>query len=135
MLAVKNLVEEEGIDCDFVLTRAVDVYLDEEHSKTTLENFGKLKELGKADLREVEVLEGREAVEVSFFFFSFFSFSFFFFRLFFFLVCWSVVTYLPYLPEEGDEEEKKEKKEKRDNPLSISVISFFFFFSRERELY
>lgn len=96
VLAVKNLVEEEGIDCDFVLTRAVDVYLDEEHSKATLENFGKLKELGKADLREVEVLEGREAVEVSFFLFLF---SFFFpFFLFFFLVCWSVGLLLPALP-------------------------------------
>lgn len=97
VLAVKNLVEEEGIDCDFVLTRAVDVYLDEEHSRATLENFGKLKELGKADLREVEVLEGREAKEVSLFFFSFsffVSFSFFFGLL----VCWSVVTCLPYLP-------------------------------------
>lgn len=101
VLAVKNLVEEEGIDCDFVLTRAVDVYLDEEHSKTTLENFGKLKELGKADLREVEVLEGREAEEVSFFlffflfFFSFFVFSFFFFLFFFGLL---VCCYLPTLP-------------------------------------
>lgn len=93
VLAVKHLVEEEGIDCDFVLTRAVDVYLDEEHSKTTLEDFGKLKELGKADLGEVEVLEGGEAEEVSFFFFLlFFSFliSFFFFR--------SVGLFLPALP-------------------------------------
>lgn len=92
VLAVKHLVEEEGIDCDFVLTRAVDVYLDEEHSRATLENFGKLKELGKADLREVEVLEGGEAVEVSFFF------LFVFFFRFFFLVCWSVGCYLPTLP-------------------------------------
>lgn len=88
VLAVKHLVEEEGIDCDFVLTRAVDVYLDEEHSRATLENFGKLKELGKAELGDVEVLEGGEAVEV--------SFSLFFFL--FFSICWSVVTYLPTLP-------------------------------------
>lgn len=93
VLAVKNLVEEEGIDCDFVLTRAVDVYLDEEHSKATLENFGKLKELGKAELGDVEVLEGGEAVEVSFFFLFFFRFFFFFF-----LVCWSVGQLLPTLP-------------------------------------
>lgn len=101
VLAVKNLVEEEGIDCDFVLTRAVDVYLDEEHSKATLENFGKLKELGKADLREVEVLEGGEAEEVSLVFFFFFFFRFFFFFFFWsvgLLVSWSVVTCLPYLP-------------------------------------
>lgn len=120
VLAVKNLVEEEGIDCDFVLTRAVDVYLDEEHSKTTLENFGKLKELGKAELGEVEVLEGREAVEVSFFFFFFFffvSFSFFFWSVGLLVSC-----YLPYLPEGGEEEEEEEKEGKRDNPLSIFVI-------------
>lgn len=119
VLAVKNLVEEEGIDCDFVLTRAVDVYLDEEHSKTTLENFGKLKELGKAELGDVEVLEGREAVEVSFFFS--FLFLFFFFRFFFFLVCWSVVTCLTYLREVMKKKRKKNKG-KRDNPLSIFVI-------------
>lgn len=117
VLAVKHLVEEEGIDCDFVLTRAVDVYLDEEHSRATLENFGKLKELGKADLREVEVLEGREAEEVSLFFFSFS----FFVSFSFFLVCWSVglllPAYLTCLPEEGDEdEEEKEKKEKETTP-------------------
>lgn len=122
VLAVKNLVEEEGIDCDFVLTRAVDVYLDEEHSKTTLENFGKLKELGKADLGEVEVLEGREAEEVSFFF------------LFCFLFFWSVglllPTYLPYLPEEGDEDEEEKEKRKKRQPL-IHLCDFLISLSRE----
>lgn len=103
VLAVKNLVEEEGIDCDFVLTRAVDVYLDEEHSRATLENFGKLKELGKAELGEVEVLEGGEAVEVSVFFFFFrffFLFCFFSFFLFFSFrsVGQLVSCYLPTLP-------------------------------------
>lgn len=124
VLAVKNLVEEEGIDCDFVLTRAVDVYLDEEHSRATLENFGKLKELGKADLGDVEVLEGREAEEVSFFF-LFFIFSSFL------LVCWSVVTCLPHLPEEGDEdEEEEEKRKKRQHPIHLRDF-FFLFSSRE----
>lgn len=130
VLAVKNLVEEEGIDCDFVLTRAVDVYLDEEHSKTTLENFGKLKELGKADLREVEVLEGGEAEEVSsvFFFFFFFRFFFFFFGQ---LVC----CYLPTLPaylRKVMKMKRKKKKGKRDNPLSNFVI--FLFLSLERTI-
>lgn len=121
VLAVKNLVEEEGIDCDFVLTRAVDVYLDEEHSKATLENFGKLKELGKADLGDVEVLEGGEAVEVSFlfFFFSFLFFSFLF--LFFWSVGQLLPTYLTYL-RKVTKKKRKKKKGKRDNPLSIFVI-------------
>lgn len=130
VLAVKNLVEEEGIDCDFVLTRAVDVYLDEEHSKTTLENFGKLKELGKADLREVEVLEGREAVEVSFFLFLFSFFFFFFvpfsvFLVFYWsvglLVCCYLPTYLTCL-RKVTKKKRKKKKGKRYNPLSIFVI-------------
>lgn len=129
VLAVKHLVEEEGIDCDFVLTRAVDVYLDEEHSKATLENFGKLKELGKADLGDVEVLEGREAEEVSFFFFFFFFFRFFF--RFFFSVGWYVglllPAYLTCLPEEGDEEEK-EKRKKRQPP--IHLCDFLIYLSR-----
>lgn len=125
VLAVKNLVEEEGIDCDFVLTRAVDVYLDEEHSKATLENFGKLKELGKADLREVEVLEGREAEEVSLVFFFFFFFRFFFFFFFFgLLVCWSVgqlvSCYLPTLPaylrKVMKMKRKKKKRKKETTP-------------------
>lgn len=120
VLAVENLVEEEGIDCDFVLTRAVDVYLDEEHSKATLEDFGKLKELGKADLGDVEVLEGGEAEEVSLFFF-------------FFLFFWSVGQLLPtYLTSlrKVMKKKRKKKKGKRDNPLSIFVISLSFF-SRE----
>lgn len=115
VLAVKNLVEEEGIDCDFVLTRAVDVYLDEEHSKATLEDFGKLKELGKAELGEVEVLEGGEAVEVSFF-------------PFFFLL--SIITYLPYLPEEGDEDEEEKERRKKRQPL-IHLCDFLISLSRE----
>lgn len=137
VLAVKHLVEEEGIDCDFVLTRAVDVYLDEEHSKATLENFGKLKELGKADLREVEVLEGREAEEVSLFFSLFlFSFLFLFFWSVGLLVSWSVglllPAYLTSLPEEGDEdEEEKEKRKKRQPPIHLCD----FFISLSRELY
>lgn len=132
VLAVKNLVEEEGIDCDFVLTRAVDVYLDEEHSKATLENFGKLKEMGKAELGDVEVLEGREAEEVSLFFcfFLFFFFRFFFrFFVFSFLFFRSVGLLLPTYLREVMKMKRKKKKGKRDNPLSIFMISLFL--SRE----
>ncbi|KAI8297025.1 putative oxidoreductase OrdL [Colletotrichum sp. SAR11_240] len=45
--AVKELVESEGLDCDFHLTRAVDVYLDPEHAKQTEAAYRELLKAGK----------------------------------------------------------------------------------------
>ncbi|KAH0423422.1 FAD dependent oxidoreductase [Colletotrichum camelliae] len=45
--AVKELVESEGLDCDFHLTRAVDVYLDPAHAKQTEAAYRELLKAGK----------------------------------------------------------------------------------------
>ncbi|KAK6394582.1 hypothetical protein LTR65_001373 [Meristemomyces frigidus] len=65
VLAVKQLVEREKIDCDFVLTRALDVYLNEEHAKATNEAYRELAELGDVNLADVHYTEGQNAEKVS----------------------------------------------------------------------
>lgn len=62
VLAVKDLVEQEKIDCDFVLTRACDVILDESLARETEEAFSKLAASGVADLHDVH-FTGREYAE------------------------------------------------------------------------
>ncbi|KAJ5108314.1 hypothetical protein N7456_004989 [Penicillium angulare] len=65
VLAVKELVEQEKIDCDFVLTRACDVILDEKLAQDTEAAFAKLKESGQADLKDVHFTPRRDAERVS----------------------------------------------------------------------
>lgn len=65
VLAAKELVERERIDCDFVLTRALDVYLDEEHARSTYAAYQELRRLGVADLGDIHYLEGPDAEAVS----------------------------------------------------------------------
>ena len=63
--AVKDLVEREDLDCDFQLTRSLDVYLDLQHAKDTEEAWRKLKSEGVADLRDVAFVSGKDAERVS----------------------------------------------------------------------
>lgn len=67
VLAVKELVELERIDCDFVLTRALDVYLDEEHARSTHATYQELRRIGVADLGDIHYTEGLNAEAVSYF--------------------------------------------------------------------
>lgn len=53
VLAVKDLVEKENIDCEFTLTRACDATLDDGLASDTEEAFMKLKASGAANLRDV----------------------------------------------------------------------------------
>lgn len=66
-LAVKDLVEKENIDCDYHLTRAMDVYLDPEHAKQTEHSYKELLKLGIASLSDVQFVscENAESVRVS----------------------------------------------------------------------
>jgi hypothetical protein len=63
--AVKGLVEREDLDCDFQLTRSLDVYLDPQHARETEEAWRKLKREGVADLRDVAFVSGKDAERVS----------------------------------------------------------------------
>lgn len=63
--AVKTLVESEGLDCDFHLTRAVDVYLDPEHARVTEEAYRKLLQDGVVDLKDVAFTPKKDAERVS----------------------------------------------------------------------
>lgn len=67
VLAVKDLVEREKIDCDFVLTRALDVYLDEAHARSTYTTYQELRRIGVADLGDIHYIEGPNAEAVSYF--------------------------------------------------------------------
>lgn len=64
VLAVNELVSKEKIDCDFVLTRALDVYLDDEHSRATKVAFNELSAIGVADLADIQYTEGEKAEKV-----------------------------------------------------------------------
>ncbi|RDW82618.1 FAD dependent oxidoreductase superfamily protein-1 [Coleophoma cylindrospora] len=57
--AVKALVEKEAIDCDFHLTRAIDVYLDKEQADETLANYKGLVAAGVAPLGDVHYIDGK----------------------------------------------------------------------------
>lgn len=65
VLAVKELVERERIDCDFVLMRALDVYLDDAHAKSTFAAYQELRKIGVADLGDIHYIEGPDAEAVS----------------------------------------------------------------------
>ncbi|KAJ0385340.1 hypothetical protein COL922a_006575 [Colletotrichum nupharicola] len=63
--AVKELVESEGLDCDFHLTRAVDVYLDPEHAKQTEAAYRELLKAGKVNLKDVAFTPEQDAERAS----------------------------------------------------------------------
>lgn len=61
VLAVKALVEKEKIDCDFVLTRAVDVNLDPGLAAKTEADYNLLVKAGVASLSDVQFTKGKAA--------------------------------------------------------------------------
>ncbi|POS75665.1 FAD dependent oxidoreductase [Diaporthe helianthi] len=65
VLAVKELVERERIECDFVLTRTLDVYLDEAHARSTHATYQELRRIGVADLGDIHYTEGLDAEAIS----------------------------------------------------------------------
>jgi hypothetical protein len=63
--ALKDLVEKEKIDCDFVLTRAVDAFLDQDHSDKAQAEFETLIKGQEPSTRDVCCKIGNEAVTMS----------------------------------------------------------------------
>ena len=63
--AVKELVEAEKLDCDFHLTRAIDVYLDADHAQQTEEAWKKLRKDNVVELRDVACISKEDAERVS----------------------------------------------------------------------
>lgn len=63
--AVKELVEAEKLDCDFHLTRAIDVYLDADHARQTEEAWEKLRNDKVFELRDVACILKEDAERVS----------------------------------------------------------------------
>lgn len=64
VLAVKELVEKENIDCDFTLTRACDATLHEGLAKETEEAFAELAKSGVANLKDVHYTPRKYAERV-----------------------------------------------------------------------
>ena len=65
VLAVKELVEREKLNCDFQLTRGVDVYLDAAFARRTADSYRKLAEEGVIDVRDVAYTDSDSAERVS----------------------------------------------------------------------
>ncbi|KAF1968522.1 DAO-domain-containing protein [Bimuria novae-zelandiae CBS 107.79] len=65
--AVKELVEKEGLreECEFQVTRAVDVYLDEAHARQTEEAYRELMGCGGVDMRDIAFVSRKDAEKVS----------------------------------------------------------------------
>ncbi|TVY30611.1 Gamma-glutamylputrescine oxidoreductase [Lachnellula hyalina] len=61
IFAVKALVEKEKIDCDFVLTRAIDVTFDPELAKKSKDDYDFLVKAGVASLDDVQYTSGKNA--------------------------------------------------------------------------
>lgn len=64
VLAVKELVEREQIDCDFHLTRTIDVYLDAQVAKDTEAAYRGLLKAGVVDLKDVAFTSKSDAERV-----------------------------------------------------------------------
>jgi hypothetical protein len=63
--AEKKLVETEGLDCDFQLTRSLDVYLDPKHARETEMAWKTLASDGVVDLSDVAFISKNDAERVS----------------------------------------------------------------------
>lgn len=65
VLAVKEFIDKENIDCDYTVTKATDVQLDEAHFKKLKEGYHRLIAGGSKPTTGVQIIESKEAEAVS----------------------------------------------------------------------
>jgi hypothetical protein len=65
LAAVKKVIENEGIDCDFVYTRAVDALMSDEIFQKIKSGVDLLKKNGVSVIDDVYFAEGTKAEQVS----------------------------------------------------------------------
>lgn len=59
--ALKDFIEKEGIDCDFVVTRAMDVQLSDEHCQRLKAGYDKLVAAGNESTKNAFFVSGKDA--------------------------------------------------------------------------
>lgn len=62
--AIKDLVDEEGIDCDYVVTSAMDVQLSPAHCEAMKTNYDRLVARGCRPTTETEFVDKQDAEQV-----------------------------------------------------------------------
>lgn len=62
--AVKDLVEKENIDCDFHVTRACDVFLDQAYADKITAAFHRIKAEGATCVKQVQYVGPKNAEQV-----------------------------------------------------------------------
>ena len=65
LTAVKKIIEKEGIDCDFVYTRAIDALMSDEIFQKIKSGVELLKENGVSTIDDVYFVEGAKAEQAS----------------------------------------------------------------------
>ncbi|CAG9950586.1 unnamed protein product [Clonostachys rosea f. rosea IK726] len=63
--AVKDLVQKENIDCDFHVTRALDVYLEPAHAKSVEATYKSIYKEGRVNLSDVTFTSEQDAERIS----------------------------------------------------------------------
>lgn len=66
MAAVKDFVEREKIDCDMIVTRAIDVQLTQSMSRKVKDRLHKFADINAPTTRETSYFEGERAEMVGF---------------------------------------------------------------------
>ena len=62
--AIKDLVEEEQIDCDLTVTRSFDVFLDDEHARTSKEGYDRMIRSGITTIKDAHYTPASQAESV-----------------------------------------------------------------------
>jgi hypothetical protein len=65
LAAVKNAIEKEGVDCDFVYTRAVDALMSDDILNKIKSGVDALRQKGVSVMQDVYFAQGAEAEQVS----------------------------------------------------------------------